>query len=266
MGKLLTFLRYSIDFLKHGEFHYFMSSVKYMLTGKSTSRAALYKSSLGKFAVRSGTLDFQFANYAYEWGVKKFVYKHVDQYNKFLDVGANIGTYSVLFAKKGLQGCAFEPVDTNFEALTKNIKLNNLEQKVKLINLALGKHEHTDVFTFVPDNTGASHLKSIENKDVKDGGETVVKVVTLDSVIDRCNFNPDTDKIFVKIDVEGMEANVLEGAKSFLQSFPEIIMVMESVHSGKEYLSKLLKSIDDSFEILEVDSLNMGAIKTAKKS
>ena len=59
-----------------------------------------------------------------------------------------------------------------------------------------------------------------------------------------------------------MEANVLEGAKEFLKSFPEIIIVMESVHSGKEKLSNLLKSIDDRFQILDVDDLNMGAIKT----
>jgi len=233
-----------------------------MLTGKPTQHAALYTSSLGKFVVRVGTLDFQFANYAYEWGVKKYVYKHLDHYNKFLDVGANIGTYSILFAKKGMEGCAFEPVASNFEALTKNLVLNNLTQQVKVINLALGSHEHTDVFMFVPDNTGASHLKSIENNDVKDGRETKVKVVTLDSLIDQCNFDPEKDKVFIKIDVEGMEANVLEGAKTFLKTFPEIIMVMESVHSGKENLSKLLKSIDNRFQILEVDDLNMGAIKT----
>ena len=262
MGKIITFWRYSKDFFKHGEFHYFLSSIKYMLTGKPTRHAAPYTSSLGKFVVRAGTLDFQFANYAYEWGVKKYVYKHVDQYNKFLDVGANIGTYSILFAKKGMEGCAFEPVTTNFEALSKNIALNNLTRQVKLINLALGSHIHTDVFTFVPDNTGASHLKSIKNDDVKDGGETEVKVVTLDSLIDQCGFDPEKDRVFIKIDVEGMEANVLEGAKEFLKSFPEIIIVMESVHSGKEKLSNLLKSIDDRFQILDVDDLNMGAIKT----
>ncbi len=264
MGKLLTFWRYSIDFLKHGEFHYFLSSIKYMLTGKPSRHAGIYTSSLGKFQVRAGTLDFQFGNYAYEWGVKKFVYKNLHNYNKFLDIGANIGTYSILFAKAGLEGCAFEPVATNFEALSKNIQLNNLQNKVKLINLALGKYDHTDLFTFVPDNTGASHLKSIENKDVKDGGETEVKVVTLDSIINRCNFNPEKDKVFIKIDVEGMETNVLEGAKKFLQTFPEVIIVMESVHSGKDQLSKLLKDIDDRFEILEVDDLNMGAVKSTR--
>jgi len=265
MGKIITFWRYSVDFLKHGEFHYFLSSIKYMITGKPTRRSALYTSSLGKFAVRAGTLDFQFGNYAYEWGVKKFVYKNIKNYNKFLDIGANIGTYSILFAKEGLNGCAFEPVATNFKALTKNIKLNNIEQQVKLINVALGKYEHSDVFTFVPDNTGASHLRSIENKDVKDGGVTEVKVVTLDSIIDQCNFDADKDRVFIKIDVEGMETNVLEGAKNFLSTFPEIMIVMESVHSGKEYLANLLKNIDNSFEILEVDDLNMGAVKTRKR-
>ena len=265
MGKIITFWRYSKDFFKHGEFHYFLSSVKYMLLGKPTRRSAIYKSSLGKFAVRAGTLDFQFGNYAYEWKVKKFVYRNINNYNKFLDIGANIGTYSILFGKAGLEGCAFEPVKTNFETLSKNIALNRLESKVKLINLALGSSEHSDVFTFDPINTGASHLSSIINEDVNDGGEIPVKIVTLDSIIDKCNFNPKKDKIFIKIDVEGMESNVLKGAKEFLKSFPEIIIVMESVHSGKEALTELLKSIDNRFQILDVDDLNMGAIKTRAK-
>ena len=232
-----------------------------MLFGKPTRRSAMYVSSLGKFKVRSGTLDFQFANYAYEWGVKKFVYKHLHDYNKFLDIGANIGTYSVLFAKAGLNGCAFEPVESNFKALEENIQLNNLESKVKLINLALGKHEHIRRIIFDPINTGASHLSDISENNTEND-DSLVKIVSLDSLIEQCNFNAKKDRVFIKIDVEGMESNVLEGAAQFLKSFPEILIVMESVHSGRKELIKILKRIDSSFQILEVDDLNMGAIKT----
>jgi FkbM family methyltransferase len=261
MAKILTFIRYSIDFFKHGEIHYFLSSVKYLLTGKPTSHCGLYKSSLGYFFVRKGTLDFQFGNYAYEWNVKKFVLKYLKNYNKFIDVGANIGTYTILFAKNGLSGCAFEPVKENFFALKKNVNLNRIEDKVKLFQLALGSYEHDAEFIFTPINTGATHI-SIINTDSKEKGiNKVVKIIPLDKIIDKCNFLPGKDKIIMKIDVEGMEAKVLEGAKGFLKSFPDILIIMESVHSGKEKLKEILHNIDNDFNFLDVDNLNVAAIK-----
>ena len=150
MGKIKTFLKYTKDFVKHGEFRYVLSSVKYILTGKTTRKTRYYKSSLGRFLVRKGTLDFQFANYAYEWGVKKFVYEHLKNYNVFLDIGANIGTYSILFAKQGLRGYAFEPVVSNFDAFTTNLKLNDIEDKVTTFPFALGRKEKESRLYFRP--------------------------------------------------------------------------------------------------------------------
>jgi len=261
MGKIKTFLKYTKDFLKHGEYRYILSSVRYILTGKTTRKTRHYKSSLGKFLVRKGTLDFQFANYAYEWGVKKFVYKHIDDYNVFLDIGANIGTYSILFAKKGLKGYAFEPVNSNFDALTTNLRLNDIEGKVKAFPIALGEKKGKANFTFDPINTGASHLtdnsgflEETENPEFVD-----VDVVPLDDVLDKLDIKKN-DKIFIKIDVEGMEENVIKGAQGFIKSHPNLLFVIESIHSGKEELDKLLNSFGE-FEILDVDELNMGAKK-----
>lgn len=261
MGKIKTFLKYTKDFLKHGEYRYILSSVRYILTGNTTRKTRHYKSSLGKFLVRKGTLDFQFANYAYEWGVKKFVYEHIDDYDVFLDIGANIGTYSVLFAKKGLKGYAFEPVISNFDALVTNLKLNNIDNEVTAFPFALGEKKRKAAFTFDPVNTGASHLT--DNSDFLE--ETLnpeyvdVDVMRLDDILDELDINTN-DRIFIKIDVEGMEEQVIKGAQEFIESHPNLLFVIESIHSGKEKLDRLLNSFGE-FEILEVDELNMGAKK-----
>ena len=243
------------------EFKYFICSLVYIIKHTTPKKSGYYCSSLGKFYIRKGTLDFQFANYAYEWGVKKFVYKHIKDYDVFLDIGANIGTYSILFSGKGLSGFAFEPIKSNFEALKKNLELNNLSEKVRLFPIGLGSHEYRANFTFDPVNTGASHLTDdhidaeiIENPEFED-----TDIKTLDSLIETMNIGTEK-RIIIKIDVEGMELEVLEGAATFLKKYPNILIIMESIHSGKEKLSALLKTIDN-FEILEVDSLNMAAIK-----
>ncbi len=261
MDKIITFLRYTKDFIKHGEFRYILSSIRYIVKGKTTRRSRYYTSSLGRFWVRKGTLDFQFANYAYEWGVKQFVYKHVNDYNLFIDVGANIGTYSILFANKGLHGFAFEPVVSNYEALTRNIHLNKFEDRVTTFPFALGIKEGTAEFTFDPINTGASHLSENSDflEDVVNPEFENIKIKSFDSIEPTLNIKPD-DKVFIKIDVEGMEEKVLNGATKFLSKHKNILIVLESKHSGRDDIKKLLSSIAN-FEFLDVDDYNMAAKK-----
>ncbi len=265
MHKIRTFLHYFKDFIKWGEYRYIFTSVKYVLLGRTTSRTQIYRSSLGLFLSRKGTLDFQFANYAYEWGVKKFVYKHLSEWDVFLDVGANIGTYAILLAGKGLHGYAFEPIKSNCDSLRINLILNNIEDKVKLFSVALGAIAHEAEFAFDMVNTGASHLASIQPDDEVPQRErsTISKIVPLDSLMDQIDFKKE-DRIFIKIDVEGMEEKVLLGAKKFFQAYADILIVMESKHSGRERLAQVLNEIGD-FEILDVDDLNMGARKITKK-
>ena len=261
MHKLKTFLNYLKDFLKFKEYRYIFSSIKYILVGRTTSRTQIYRSTLGTFLVRRGTLDFQFANYAYEWPVKQFILNHYRDYDAFFDIGANIGTYSVMLGKKGMKGFAFEPIKTNFDALHINLILNQLEDKVNIYNIALGAQSKHATFTFDLINTGASHLMGIELEDDHPFRTEMVEsdIVPLDDFLPQLKLN-ESDRILMKIDVEGMEAQVLQGAKQFLQYFTNIIIVMESVHSGKEKLARILNEIAP-FEILEVDHLNMGARK-----
>ena len=265
MHKIKTFLSYFKDFIKWGEYHYILTSIKYILLHKTTSRTQIYRSSLGLFLSRKGTLDFQFANYAYEWGVKAFVYKHLPHCDAFLDIGSNIGTYAILLAQKGLHGYAFEPIKSNYDALRINLILNNLEDKVKVFPVALGDKKQQAEFLYDEVNTGASHLASIHHGDevVERERPALSEIVPLDSLLDQINIKKE-ETIFIKIDVEGMEENVLLGAKKFLQSYPHIIMVMESKHSGRKHLQKVLSEIAD-FEFLEVDDLNMGARKINHK-
>ncbi len=261
MGKIITFLKYSVDFIKHGEFRYILSSIRFVLTGKTTRSTRQYKSSLGKFIVRKGTLDFQFANYAYEANVKKFVYKRLNDYNVFLDIGSNIGTYSIISAIEGIRVHAFEPVKSNYDALVTNIKLNNYEKLITAYPIALGKTNSTANFTLDMVNTGASHLTEytdiaevIHNPEFED-----IEIVRLDDYVDKLNIKP-TDKVFMKIDVEGMEPDVLIGAENFIRNHPNILIMIETVHCGREHIQEVCSGLAN-FEFLDIDHLNMGARK-----
>jgi FkbM family methyltransferase len=255
MKKLITFGRYLKDFIRNRQFVFILTSFKYELLGKTTRRDRLYKSDLGLFYSRKGSLDFQFGNYAYEWNVKTHVLKYINDYDTFLDIGANIGTYSIMLAGKGYNCYAFEPVKTNFNALSINILLNNYQDVITPYNLGLGSENKEVSFIFDPINTGASHI----NSQNEDGIETKVAIHPLDSMYKDFGFKDDA-KILCKIDVEGMEVDVIKGAKEFLSSFENLHLILETDHSGVQPIKEALSEVGN-FEFVAIDDLNIAAIK-----
>lgn len=262
MNKIKTFIRYLKDFLQYRQLRLVVASVIYLITGIPYPRTQIFKGKLGTFLHRKGTIDFQLGNYAYEWGVKVFMNKYYADYNVFIDVGANMGTYTVMLGKLGLKTFSFEPSAENYRALQINILLNRLDTQVKSFNFGLDDINRNASFIYDPINTGASHLEDAELYDHATdarGLKTEVKMLRFDNVYEQLNL-VENDAILMKIDVEGMEENVLLGAKEFLKKFPRILIVMESIHSGEEKLKSILSEIGN-FEFLEVDKLNFAAKK-----
>ncbi len=256
MKKIITFYRYLCDFIKHREFLFIFTAIKYILFKIPPHKTRIIRTKLGNILSRKGTIDFQFSNYAYEWNVKSYILKRLKDYNVFFDVGANIGTYSILLANKGLKCFAFEPIKDNFRSLQINIFLNKHEQNIRAFNCGLGKDKYKADFIYNTVNTGASH---IYNPPEKDGIPETVNIKPLDSIYKSLKLKKD-DKILMKVDVEGMEPNVFDGAREFLSCFPYILIIFESKHSDLHRVKEILEEIDD-FEYTKVDHYNMATKK-----
>lgn len=255
--KIITFSRYLKDFILYRQFRFILTAIKYELTGKTSSSDKLYKGYLGKFYTRKGTLDFQFANWAYEWNVKRFMLENYKHYDVFIDVGANIGTYSIMMAKRGKKVVAFEPVADNYRAFHINLLLNSLHKQVRFFNIGLANSEKKVEFIFDPVNTGASHILKNQN----DLGQHIsVSLKPFDSIVEQLDIKPN-DKVLMKIDTEGMEAEVIQGAKHFLGTQKDILIVLESIHSEESTIKSMLSGIGN-FEFHRVDDLNMASKKS----
>lgn len=129
-----------------------------------------------------------------------------------LDIGGNIGNHSIFFSYvKGWDVIAFEPVKLNALCLAINADLNNVSEKIYIVDAALGKAEgHCYLSKIIADNVGSySHIP--------EKNENSVSVPV--KVLDDCPKVKDiTDTIgLIKIDVEGMEYDVLQGAINTLQ-------------------------------------------------
>lgn len=139
-----------------------------------------------------------------------------------VDVGANIGTTAIPSSKAvGPNGkvFAFEAHPKTFHYLSKNIKLNQLEN-FSLFNCALGeKNGFVNITNLDADD---------QNKISKNQEEVSIEMATLDS------FMRDIDKIdLLKIDVEGYELFVLQGAKETLRKVQSIYIEISETHFKK---------------------------------
>lgn len=136
----------------------------------------------------------------------------------FVDVGANIGVYTLLAASiVGSAGVvhAFEPVQRTFDRLTENVVNNRLDQ-VHCHRLALSETPGTARLT----NPGDDSLIGIASCSM-DRGTDEVPCATVDSVLAGVSI------AMMKIDVEGAEPLVLRGARSHLQAGNPPVMQIE---------------------------------------
>lgn len=134
--------------------------------------------------------------------------------NIFLDIGANIGFYSLLALnkKKFQQVHAFEPTPHTFKLLKSNQELNKLQNKLKVNNLALGSSEQTLYLKQNFVHTGGNEVvkEKLDNKMIS------VKQIKLDDYITKEKI--DLKNIdYIKIDVEGFEYDVIKGPEKTLK-------------------------------------------------
>jgi FkbM family methyltransferase len=139
----------------------------------------------------------------------------------FIDAGANCGLYTVLgcAVNPHLRAVAVEPVPKVFAALATNVKQNNLDARVTILNLALGDSNGNVSFHEAEDSTMGS--LSVTGYYGQRGKVIQVECRTLDSIVGELGLKPD----FMKIDVEGFEHAVLAGANRTLGEFhPRIVL------------------------------------------
>lgn len=158
---------------------------------------------------------------SYEKDESSLVFQVVQDGDIILDIGANLGWYSIQLSKRFNNAVihAFEPIYQTFSVLEKNIKLNNLINVI-LHNVALGNIEgEADFFYF----TGGSAVASRENLlDHRKARKVGCKITTLDSIVSHL----DLQKIdFLKCDVEGSELDVIKGGFQSIGKFLPIIYI-----------------------------------------
>lgn len=159
----------------------------------------------------------------HEFEDMSFLLHFLREADTFFDVGANVGSYTLLASgKRNCKTLCFEPSPATYNILSNNIKLNQLNLKVRAYNLAVGSADGYLNFTEGEDTT--NHVLA----DSDGSPSTKVEVKKLD------DFSAEAP-ILMKIDVEGFETEVLNGATSILNNPLLKGIIIELNGSGYRY-------------------------------
>lgn len=141
----------------------------------------------------------------------------------FIDIGANVGVYTILAsAEVKANTISIEPVPSTFNHLMDNIRINNIQDKVLAYNIGLGKEDSVIKFT--------RSLDTVNHVAIEGESDTIdVQVKALDNILSE------VIPVLLKIDVEGFETAVLNGAEKLLQEDKLKAIIIELNGSGERY-------------------------------
>ena len=180
----------------------------------------------------------------------------------FLDVGANVGTYTIAAAKKGARVLAIELDPTNAFCLNSNVCINKLYDKVNLIPfVASDSVSIQDVY--YRDFSVGDALQSVGREQIlPTRSPAPYKIPQLSMPIDKIisEFGlPRPNKI--KIDVDGNEEIVLNGAWDTIDKAGEIYLEDNGLHEDRKIIEKLFQM---GFQIKREESAFIGQFKSEK--
>jgi FkbM family methyltransferase len=254
-NKVATYLRYFWEYVKWRDFASLKASISHAVFHKTVDKSWESVSAMGRFKIRPKTSDFQYINYAYEFALRDYLKKSVPSITHFVDVGACIGEYVIWLTSLGVKCTAFEPV--NYATLEENVRMNGLANQIKVHRCGLGSKQEKVYFEIEPINTGASHIDRSQKQQ-----EPNVEINTFDHVFADLTLKSD-EKMVIKLDVEGMEVEVIEGAEAFIGRTDCLEIIYEKLEANSTNVENALLR-HGNFVFERLDAHNMIARKVAK--
>ncbi|MGZ0017599.1 FkbM family methyltransferase [Yeosuana sp. AK3] len=234
----------------------------------------LLKTDSGK--IKIATNQTSFLTQLLFWnGYKNFEYSEIfEKISKnaktFLDIGSNIGYYSLLAAKSNpiINIYAFEPALGPKHFLNKNIIINNFQNNITAIDLALsneiGEIDFYEVkslkyksLKFDLAGEGNVGTKTTSRNFIKN----TVTATTLEKFVEDKKINHID---LIKIDTEGTEIDILNSGKDIIKKFQPIIICETLFNTIEENLDTFLKELN--YEFYNHTPKGLKKVETLKRS
>jgi FkbM family methyltransferase len=167
--------------------------------------------------------DSAFVVGEYEPGCVRALREHLPEGSVCVDVGANVGYFSILMSQiVGKQGqtIAFEPMPETVEVLRENIEVNHLENVIVVAAAASDESGSVEILSDATDR--ATKTASMVGYHVEGPAQkTIVRCIRLDDYFDGSMRLPS----LIKIDVEGAELMALKGAREIIARANPVLII-----------------------------------------
>lgn len=164
----------------------------------------------------------------------------------FYDIGANVGAYSLVAGVNNKKVFAFEPAFQNFSRLNENVSLNHLDGRITCFPIALSTQTKLGSFKYIETTPGSS--KGFYNEEAKfhlDGGlvaEKTMLIYSLDDFIQKFALPVPN---MLKIDVDGGEMDVIQGASKVLSN-TLLKSILIEIDGSLNNTSKIIEQIENA--------------------
>ena len=149
--------------------------------------------------------------------VKKYLEKFPNRNNTFIDVGGHIGTTSLPYSRLFKNVIAYEPNIESYNFFVKNLELNN-NSNIKVYNKGVYNKSTNCTVVMHGSNSGCFYIKECD-KNIPNS----IEVIRLDDM----DYQDSVD--FIKIDTEGSELHVLEGAYNLIKKYKPLVQVETNI-------------------------------------
>jgi len=193
---------------------------------------------------------------------------HPDSY--LLDIGGNIGMWTLSAAAANRQTFTIEPSPENYKRICATVNRNLFHDRVNVMAIAATTTPELFQLNVPKGNKGGTSVVKISAEDAQTSGSNIIKGLPIDSL----NL-PTNRPVVMKVDVEGHELQALLGAIEFLQAANVVYLMMELRASFKddENWTKIFSVLSskglvpfrvDSIGETELDPNNYGPWKNRK--
>lgn len=180
-----------------------------------------------------------------------------------LDLGFNIGLFSMYASKFAKQIYAFEPTLETFEIGKRNIEDNNITN-VKLFQKAIMKEDGKITFFHSDNTTMNSAIEAVNSQNVGEKTKEEVDAIRLDTFVKEEGIEHID---FMKMDIEGSEAEVI-GSKSFENIAPILDAMVLELHDwngvNPQQIVTTLRDYGFVVEVIPAQALILGCVKQPK--
>lgn len=167
-----------------------------------------------------------------------------------IDIGANIGAFSILAANEGARVYAVEPESENFSALEKNISLNSMENAITPFLFGISDHRGQ---ALISKEGGNSTI-------VGNSFGSLIELLTLDGFVESLGLSSIG---VLKIDAEGSEVPIILGASKNTLSMCKYITLEFDIKTGNR-MGEMVQKLSETHHVTTMGSWERGGMIFAK--